>query len=54
MKGLKKDVKLLWSSEDHCNKGFAADAFDIAIFWSGAVAWSRPVYQLDVDFVYAK
>ena len=51
LKSFKKDVKLLWSSEDEWNKAFAADAFDVAVYWSGAVARSANVHKLPVHFV---
>lgn len=54
LKSFKKDVKLIWSSEDEWNKAFAADAFDISIYWSGAVARSQHVHNLPVDFVIPK
>ena len=54
LKSFKKDVKLIWSSEDEWNKAFAADAFDIAIYWSGAVARSKNVHKLPVEFVIPK
>jgi spermidine/putrescine transport system substrate-binding protein len=54
MKSWKKEVKLLWSSEDEWNKAFAADAFDVSIYWSGAVARSQNVHKLPVTFVIPK
>src|SRR5258708_24868233 len=41
LKAMKANVKLLWSSEDEWNKAFAADAFDISIYWSGAAVRSK-------------
>ena len=54
LKSFKKDVKLVWSSEDEWNKAFAGDAFDIAIYWSGAVARSANVHKLPVEWVIPK
>lgn len=54
LKGMKKNIKLLWSSEDEWNKTFAADAFDLAVYWSGAVVRSQNVSKLPVDFVIPK
>ena len=51
LRSMKPDVKLLWSSEDQWNKSFAADEFDISIYWSGAVARSRNIHKLPVSFV---
>jgi spermidine/putrescine transport system substrate-binding protein len=54
LKAMKPNVKLLWSSEDQWNKAFAADAFDISVYWSGAAARSVKVHKLPVDFVVPK
>ena len=54
LKSFKKDVKLIWSSEDEWNKAFAGDAFDLAIYWSGAVARSQKLHNLPVDFIIPK
>lgn len=54
LKSFKQNVKLLWSSEDEWNKAFAANAFDVSIYWSGAVARSRNIHNLPVDFVVPK
>ena len=54
LKGFKKDVKLVWSSEDEWNKAFAADAFDVSIFWSGAVTRAVNLHQQPVTFVVPK
>ncbi len=51
LKSFKPNVKLLWSSEDEWNKAFAGDAFDVSIYWSGAVARSKNVHKLPVNFV---
>jgi len=50
LEAMKPNVKLLWSSEGEWNKAFAADAFDISVYWSGAVARSRRESKLDVQF----
>src|SRR5260221_2385262 len=54
LKAMKPNVKLLWSSEDQWNKAFAADAFDISVYWSGAAARSVKLHKLPVDFVVPK
>ena len=54
LKSFKKDVKLIWSSEDEWNKAFAADAFDVSVYWSGAVARSANVHKLPVEWVIPK
>ncbi|SEF15156.1 spermidine/putrescine transport system substrate-binding protein [Rhizobiales bacterium GAS191] len=51
LKAMKPNVKLIWSSEDEWNKAFAADAFDISVYWSGAAARSAKLHKLPVDFV---
>jgi len=54
LKAMKPNVKLLWSSEDEWNKAFAADAFDISVYWSGAVARSIRQHKLPVEFIVPK
>ena len=54
LKAMKTNVKLLWSSEDEWNKAFAADAFDISVFWSGAAVRSKKQSKLPVDFIVPK
>ena len=54
LKSFKPDVKLTWSSEDEWNKAFAGDAFDISIFWSGAVTRAINLHQQPVEFVIPK
>ncbi len=54
LKSFKPDVKLTWSSEDEWNKAFAGGAFDVSIYWSGAVARSQKLHNLPVDFVIPK
>ena len=54
LKSFKSDVKLVWSSEDEWNKAFAAGAFDVAVYWSGAVARSANVHKLPVEWVIPK
>lgn len=51
LKAMKPNVKLLWSSEDEWNKAFAARAFDVSIFWSGAAVRSIRKLNLPVEFV---
>lgn len=54
LKGFKPSVKLLWTSEDEWNKAFGANAFDVSVYWSGAVARSQKLHGLPVDFVIPK
>jgi spermidine/putrescine transport system substrate-binding protein len=54
LKAMKPNVKLMWSSEDEWNKAFAADAFDISDYWSGAAARSVKLHKLPLDFVVPK
>lgn len=54
LKAMKPNVKLLWSSETEWNKAFAADAFDISVYWSGAAARSRKKGNLPVEFIIPK
>ena len=54
LKTFKKNIKLIWSSEDEWNKAFAGSAFDIAEYWSGAVARSQKLHDLPVDWVIPK
>src|SRR5260370_40717223 len=54
LKAMKTNVKLLWSSEDEWNKAFAADAFDISVYWSGAAVRSKKQSKLPVEFIVPK
>ena len=54
LKSFKKDVKLIWSSEDEWNKAFAAGAFDVSVFWSGAVTRAVNLHRQPVAFVVPK
>lgn len=54
LKAMKQNVKLLWSSEDEWNKAFAADAFDVSVYWSGAAVRSKKKNNLPVDFIVPK
>jgi len=54
LKAMKPNVKLMWSSEDEWNKAFAAGAFDISDYWSGAAARSIKIHKLPFDFVVPK
>ncbi len=54
LKAMKPDVKLIWSSESQWNKAFAANEFDVAIYWSGATARAQSRYKLPVEFVMPK
>ncbi len=51
LKAFRRDVKLLWSSEDQWNKSFAAKEFDLSVYWSGASVRSRRNKNLPVEFV---
>ncbi len=51
LKSFKKDVKLTWSSEDEWNKAFAGGAFDISVFWSGAITRAVHLHNQPVSFV---
>jgi spermidine/putrescine transport system substrate-binding protein len=54
LKALKPNVKVLWSSEDQWDKSFAANEFDLSIYWSGSCARSRMNFHLPVDFIIPK
>ncbi|HME86270.1 MAG TPA: extracellular solute-binding protein [Roseiarcus sp.] len=54
LKAMKPNVRLMWSSEDEWNKAFAADAFDISDYWSGAAARSIKLHSLPLDFIVPK
>lgn len=54
LKRFKKGVKLIWSSEDEWNKAFAAGAFDVSVFWSGAVTRAVNLHRQPVAFVIPK
>ena len=54
LKSFKKDVKLTWSSEDEWNKAFAAGAFDVSVFWSGAITRAVHLHNQPVEFVIPK
>jgi len=54
LKGMKSNVKLMWSSEDEWNKAFAANAFDISVYWSGAAVRSIKQHNLPVEFIVPK
>ncbi|MDQ0392033.1 ABC transporter substrate-binding protein [Labrys monachus] len=54
LKAMKPNVKLTWSSEDEWNKAFAANAFDISVYWSGAVVRSIHVSKLPAEFIIPK
>jgi spermidine/putrescine transport system substrate-binding protein len=54
LKSLKKNIHLLWQSEDEWNKAFAADQFDLSVYWSGSAIRSRRNFKLPVDFIVAK
>jgi spermidine/putrescine transport system substrate-binding protein len=54
LKSMKKNVRLLWSSEDEWNKAFAADQFDLSVFWSGGAIRSLRRSKLPVEFIVPK
>ncbi len=54
LKAMKANVKLMWSSEDEWNKAFAANAFDISVYWSGAAVRSIKQHKLPVEFIVPK
>lgn len=54
LKSLKPNIKTLWSSEDQWNKGFAANEFDLSVYWSGASVRSQRNFKLPVTFVVPK
>lgn len=54
LRSLKPNIRLLWQSEDEWNKGFAADQFDISLYWSGASVRSLRHANLPVAFVVPK
>ncbi len=54
LKSIKPNVKLLWSTEDQWNKSFAADEFDLSVFWSGGSVRSKRNSNLPVEFVVPK
>jgi spermidine/putrescine transport system substrate-binding protein len=54
LKAMKPNVKLLWSSEDEWDKAFAADAFDISVFWSGSAITAKTTHKLPADFIVPK
>ena len=45
LKAMKPGVKLIWTSEDQWNKAFAANEFDLAVYWSGAAVRSQRTYK---------
>jgi spermidine/putrescine transport system substrate-binding protein len=51
LRDIKKNIRLLWQSEDEWNKAFAADQFDVSVFWSGAAIRSRQNSKLPVEFI---
>ncbi len=54
LRALKPQIKTFWSSEDEWNKYFAANQFDVAVYWSGSAARSRTNSKLPVGFMIAK
>jgi spermidine/putrescine transport system substrate-binding protein len=54
LKAMKPNVKLVWSSESEFDKAFAAGAFDVAIYWSGAAARAQTRYHLPIEFIVPK
>ncbi|RFB78676.1 ABC transporter substrate-binding protein [Methylovirgula sp. 4M-Z18] len=54
LKAMKPNLKLMWSSEDEWNKAFAANSFDISVYWSGAAVRSIRQHNLPVEFIVPK
>ncbi|CAM5769606.1 spermidine/putrescine ABC transporter substrate-binding protein [Labrys miyagiensis] len=54
LKAMKANLKLTWSSEDEWNKAFAANSFDISVYWSGAAVRSIRQHNLPVEFIVPK
>ena len=54
LKSFKNDIKLTWSSEDEWNRAFAGGAFDVSVFWSGAVTRAVNLHHQPVEFVIPK
>jgi spermidine/putrescine transport system substrate-binding protein len=54
LRGLKPQIKTFWSSEDEWNKYFAANQFDVSIYWSGSAARSKTNSKLPVGFMIPK
>ena len=51
LRDLKPQIRTFWSSEDEWNKEFAADAFDVAVYWSGSASRSAKAYGLPVGYL---
>ena len=51
LKAMKPNLKLLWTSEDEWNRAFAADSFDVSVYWSGAAVRALKEFGLPVEFV---
>ena len=51
LRALKPQLRTFWSSEDEWNKEFAADSFDVAVYWSGSASRSAKTYGLPVGYL---
>ncbi len=51
LRALKPQLRTYWSSEDEWNKEFAADTFDVAVYWSGSASRSAKAYGLPVGYL---
>ena len=54
LRALKPQLRTYWSSEDEWNKEFAADTFDVAVYWSGSASRSAKAYGLPVGYLIPK
>ena len=51
LRALKPQLRTFWSSEDEWNKEFAADSFDVAVYWSGSASRSAKAFGLPVGYL---
>lgn len=51
LRALKPQIRTYWSSEDEWNKEFAADTFDVAVYWSGSASRSAKAFGLPVGYM---
>ncbi|MBC6439281.1 MAG: extracellular solute-binding protein [Rhodospirillales bacterium] len=51
LRALKPQIKTFWSSEDEWNKEFAADSFDVSVYWSGSASRSAKAFGLPVGYL---
>ncbi len=50
LRELKPQIRTYWSSEDEWNKEFAADSYDVSVYWSGSASRSNKTFGLPVGF----